>query len=171
MLEVVLRLPHPGDRAALADLFGDPVTRVWNAGPGPAEVASWIADNAAFGTHFRTWIVAADDGRAVGTVSLFSIDRAQGTALVGYRTVPAERGRGVATAALRAVAREAFDGLGLHRIQLYHAVANPASCAVARAAGFTLEGTLRESYLYGDSLRHDEHLHARLRTDTGQPDS
>ena len=166
MLEVVLRLPGPADVPTLVEMFGDPLTRVWNAGPEPGDVASWVVDNAAFGPDSRTLVVAAaDDGRAVGTVSLFSIDREQGTALVGYRTVPAERRRGVATAALRAVARQAFDELGLHRVQLFHAVANPASCAVARAAGFGLEGTLRESYLYGDGLRHDEHLHARLSTD------
>jgi hypothetical protein len=28
-----------------------------------------------------------------------------------------------------------------------------------------VEGTLREAYAYGDGVRHDEHLHARLRTD------
>jgi len=166
MLEVALRLPHPGDQAVLADLFADPATRVWNTGPEPGEVASWITDNAAYGVDFRTWVVAAvSDDRAVGTASLFSIDRGQGTALVGYRTVPSERGRGAASAALRTVAREAFDELGLYRLQLYHAVANPASCAVARAAGFVLEGTLRESYRYGDGRRYDEHLHALLRTD------
>jgi RimJ/RimL family protein N-acetyltransferase len=167
MRDVALRLPRPGDQAALADLFGDPVTRFWNPGPEPGEVAAWIAGNAAFGADFRTWVVAAvEDDRAVGTASLFSIDRGQGTALVGYRTVPAERGRGVASAALQTVARAAFDELDLHRLQLYHAAANLASCAVARAAGFVVEGTLRESYRYGDGRRYDEHLHARLRTDT-----
>lgn len=171
MIEIALRLPNAGDRSALADVFADPLTRIWNAGPDPGDVASWIDDNAAFGADFRTWVVAAaQDGRPLGTVSLFSIDLGQGTALVGYRTVPAERGRGVATAALRTVAGEAFDVLGLHRLQLYHAVANPASCAVARAASFALEGTLREAYRYGDGVRYDDHLHARLRTDSAPSD-
>jgi RimJ/RimL family protein N-acetyltransferase len=55
--------------------------------------------------------------------------------------------------------------LRLHRIELCHAVANPASCRVADRAGYRAEGTLRESYRYGDGRRYDEHLHARLATD------
>ncbi len=59
----------------------------------------------------------------------------------------------------------AFDELGLHRVYLYHAVENPGSCGVARAAGFVQEGTLRQSYRYADGAYHDEHLHALLSTD------
>ncbi|MDQ1615779.1 MAG: hypothetical protein QOJ60_1718, partial [Actinomycetota bacterium] len=51
------------------------------------------------------------------------------------------------------------------RVELYHAVANPASCRVAEKVGFRHEGTLRQSYVYGDGTRHDEHLHARLAGD------
>ncbi|MEK8106761.1 GNAT family protein [Micromonospora sp. M12] len=69
---------------------------------------------------------------------------------------------------MRAVVRLtewAFADLGLHRVELCHAVANPASCRVADRAGYPAEGTLRESYRYGDGRRYDEHLHARLATD------
>ena len=61
--------------------------------------------------------------------------------------------------------RWAFDDLGLHRIQLFHAVENVASARVAEKAGFTCEGRLRQSHRYGDGLRHDELLWARLATD------
>ena len=44
-------------------------------------------------------------------------------------------------------------------------MANPASCAVALRAGYPLEGLLRQSFVYGDGQRYDEHLHARLVTD------
>jgi RimJ/RimL family protein N-acetyltransferase len=64
-----------------------------------------------------------------------------------------------------AASRFAFDELGLHRVYLYHAVENPGSCGVARAAGFVQEGTLRQSYRYADGAYHDEHLHALLSTD------
>jgi RimJ/RimL family protein N-acetyltransferase len=66
---------------------------------------------------------------------------------------------------VRAATGFAFSQLGLHRVYLYHAVENPGSCGVARAAGFLHEGTLRRSYRYGDGAYHDEHLHARLSTD------
>ena len=46
-----------------------------------------------------------------------------------------------------------------------HAVENEASCRVAQKAGFALEGITRKSWRYADGNLHDEHLHARLRTD------
>ena len=79
--------------------------------------------------------------------------------------MPRSRGREVATTAVDLVARWAFDIGGLHRVQLYHAVDNPASCRVATKAGFALEGRPRASYRYGDGQLHDEHLHGRLATD------
>ncbi|MBT2467364.1 GNAT family N-acetyltransferase [Streptomyces sp. ISL-66] len=50
------------------------------------------------------------------------------------------------------------------RIARYHSAANPASCRVATKAGYPLEGTMRGALLHVDGW-HDEHLHARLRTD------
>jgi RimJ/RimL family protein N-acetyltransferase len=61
--------------------------------------------------------------------------------------------------------RWAYATLGLRRLELYHAVANPASCAVAMRAGFRLEGEPRASYRYGDGELYDEHAHARLAED------
>lgn len=66
--------------------------------------------------------------------------------------------------AAEAVSRWAFEDLGLHRLRITHSVANPASCAVAEKAGFRLDGTMRGALLHADGW-HDEHLHARLRTD------
>jgi hypothetical protein len=42
---------------------------------------------------------------------------------------------------------------------------NSGLCAVARAAGFVHEGTLRESFRYADGIYHDEHVHGLLAAD------
>ena len=42
---------------------------------------------------------------------------------------------------------------------------NVASARVAEKAGFLLEGRLRRSYRYGDGVKHDELLWARLSDD------
>jgi RimJ/RimL family protein N-acetyltransferase len=62
------------------------------------------------------------------------------------------------------VARWAFDNAGLFRLELGHRVNNTASCAVARAAGFVVEGHQRQKSEY-DGVRYDVELHARLVTD------
>lgn len=75
------------------------------------------------------------------------------------------RHRGMASTSLRLATAFAFERLGLHRLELFHAVENVGSCRVATKIGFLLEGTARQSYRYGDGRFHDEHLHARLATD------
>jgi RimJ/RimL family protein N-acetyltransferase len=76
--------------------------------------------------------------------------------------LPAARGRGVASVALAAMCRWAFDDLGLHRLDLVHSEHNPASCAVATRNGFEHEGLMRHFGLHDDGW-HDYHRHARIR--------
>jgi [ribosomal protein S5]-alanine N-acetyltransferase len=84
----------------------------------------------------------------------------------GYWVLPAARGTGVAPRAVQAVTRWALDDLGVHRIELVHSVANPASCQVASKAGYLLEGTMRSASLHADGW-HDMHLHARTAGQAG----
>lgn len=165
-----LRPPTAQDTADAALMLRDPDVRRWNAGPADldlGQVRDWCARGADWsgGDHATFTVFDRDSGRLVGNVSLHRIDREQADAEIGYRVAPWARGRGVASTAVAATARWAFTALPLVRIELAHAVANPASCRVADNAGFPLEGTLRQSYVYGDGRRYDEHLHARLRTD------
>lgn len=79
------------------------------------------------------------------------------------------RGRGVTSRAAVAVANRALrpvadGGWGLERLELGHRVNNPASGAVARAAGFVQEGTERQKFLL-DGERHDVLTYGRLRSD------
>jgi RimJ/RimL family protein N-acetyltransferase len=146
----------------------DPASRLWSgAGAVSREDAALIVrirmdrsleDRAA-------WAVVDAAGTLLASVSLHSIDRAQADAEIGYWTVPAARGRGVAPVAVDAACRWAFARLGIQRVELCHAVENAASARVAEKAGFTLEGRLRSSYRYGDGRKHDELLWARLSAD------
>lgn len=74
--------------------------------------------------------------------------RGDGTAEVGYWTAPAARGRGVASAAVRAVCRWAFVERGLELIEWRAEVGNVASRRVAEKAGFVLEGQLRKRLVH-----------------------
>ncbi|GAA2390075.1 GNAT family protein [Dactylosporangium salmoneum] len=168
--DLVLRAPADADAETVAAAFADPALRMWNPPPAydedpHANALAWIRERADWSTGIRlAWAVAAPGGPLLGSVSI-RVDASSANGTIGYWTTPAARGRGVAGRAVRAAARFAFDVAGLHRIELAHAVANPPSCRVAQAAGFPLEGVLREAYAYGDGRRHDEHLHAKLRTD------
>ena len=79
----------------------------------------------------------------LGGISLNNVDLAQRRGAVGYWLVPAARGRGVATHAVRLIGRWAFEDLELARLELTCAPDNHASQQVAARCGFTREGLLR----------------------------
>lgn len=165
---LLLRPWREEDAAAVLAALREPAIAQWNPSPGGTDLPGareWVRRRADWsaGDHVSLAVTAPDGGPLLGSVSLYRIHADD--ASIGYWTVPEARGRGVASTAVTALTTWAFTQLRLHRIELCHAVANPASCCIAERAGYPAEGTLRESYRYGDGLRYDEHLHARLATD------
>ncbi|MFD3676331.1 GNAT family N-acetyltransferase [Streptomyces sp. NPDC058613] len=157
------------DAPALVEACHDPDIRFWNR-PSLLDEAGAVARIARWETRRQAeegvlWAVApAQGGQAFGLVGLGDVDLAGGSAEFLYWLLPAGRGVGVMARATDLVSRWAFETLGLHRLRITHSVRNPASCVVALRAGFPLEGTMRGALLHADGW-HDEHLHARLRTD------
>jgi RimJ/RimL family protein N-acetyltransferase len=167
--DVLLRRWREDDLDAAWAALQDPEIRRWNGTGSDSrdDAAAMLGGRADWtsGTHASWAVVDAGTGELLGSVSLHSIDREQGTAEVGYWTAPAARGRGVAGRAVDAACRWAFAVLPVERIELLHAVENPASGRVAERDGFTLEGRLRRSYRYADGRKHDELLWSRLAGD------
>jgi RimJ/RimL family protein N-acetyltransferase len=163
-----LCVPNPElDAAAVVAAVDDDAIRLFNPGPTTVEEAyAWCRGRAdwSVGTH-ASWLVKDTSGVLLGAVSVFQIDHRSMAGEAGYWVTRDARGRGVASSALAAAARFAFEGLGLVRVELFHALENTASCRTALRAGFTLEGTHRQSFRYGDGVLRDEHSHARLATD------
>ncbi len=166
--ELLLRPWREDDVPAVWAALQDPALRLWNgAGSGSLDdTRAMLARRRDWsdGDH-ASWAVVDVTDRLLGSLSLHAIDRQQGNAEVGYWTVPAARGRGVAPRVVDAACRWAFAVLPVDRVQLFHAVQNEASARVAAKAGFTLEGRLRRSYRYGDGVKHDDLLWARLADD------
>ncbi|UQN29746.1 GNAT family N-acetyltransferase [Brachybacterium kimchii] len=107
-------------------------------------------------------------GRMIGLVAV-SVDEGNRNGWFFYWLHPAHRGRGLASRAAAALAERALrpvdrGGWGLERLELGHRIDNPASGAVARAAGFLHEGTEREKFLIGGE-RVDVLAFGRLATD------
>jgi RimJ/RimL family protein N-acetyltransferase len=87
---------------------------------------------------------------------------------VGYWVAPWARGRGVATAATRTLARWAFDH-GIQRLELQTHIENLASQRVALAAGFQREGVRRGGARRRDGTPADRIVWARLDGDPPGP--
>lgn len=170
--DLVLRPWSAADAPAVLRLADDPAARAWSASLRPVhtpeQARAWLAGRV--GADRVHWAVSdSATGEVVGRVGLHRIDDEQRDAEIGYGVLAGRRRTGVARQAVEAALRHAFGGLGLARVSLRHAVGNQASCAVARACGFTLEGVERSALDHGDGVRHDAHLHARLATDPNGP--
>ncbi|MFC4146911.1 GNAT family N-acetyltransferase [Micromonospora mangrovi] len=160
---VLLRPWQPGDSSAVVAAYADPAIRRWHCrSMDDREAADWIT---AWSGRWRGetgagWAVT-DGGAMVGQIGLRRLDLHEGLAEVSYWVLPAARGQRVAPRALTGLTDWCFAALRLHRLELSHSTANPASCRVARRAGFTAEGTKRGEGRHADGW-HDMHLHARL---------
>lgn len=86
--------------------------------------------------HFH--VVLDEHGETVGRANL--VDVADGAAELGYRVAERAAGRGVATAAVRAVCRLAAGPYRLTELTAVTALDNPASRAVPARTGFTVVG-------------------------------
>jgi RimJ/RimL family protein N-acetyltransferase len=84
-----------------------------------------------------------------------------GVGELGCGVVPAARGRGVATEALRLLAEWALRTLGLGRVQVFVAQENIPALRLAESAGFRREGLLR-AYWENDGARLDVVVLSRL---------
>ncbi|MEO6990144.1 MAG: GNAT family protein [Candidatus Baltobacteraceae bacterium] len=103
-------------------------------------------------------------GRIVGAIGLHHVEWPDALAHLGYWLVPDARGRGLATRAVAALERRAFDWLGMHRLEIRCVLENVRSRAVAERSGYRFEGTLREAYaLHGRFA--DLALYAKLAGD------
>ena len=133
-----------------------------------ADAREWIERA---GTEPVTHWAIEVEGKAVGGIGVeLHTDGSARTGQFGYWLGEPYWGRGIATAAARAVADHVFNTLGLARLQAGVFVWNQASMRVLEKAGFVREGVLRNSVLKDGALV-DQVQYARWRkaADDGRP--
>jgi ribosomal-protein-serine acetyltransferase len=79
----------------------------------------------------------------VGGIGLHAVDGWHRTSSIGYWIAREHEGRGLVTAACRAVLDHAFAELGLNRIEIRCEPDNRRSRAIPERLGFRVDGTLR----------------------------
>ncbi|WP_340378095.1 GNAT family N-acetyltransferase [Streptomyces sp. SS7] len=146
--------------------WNTPIRAVTDTASARESLAAKAADTDA-GRAMTFCVTDADDGTVLGQISVNAIDRVLSNAVVGYWVLPEARGRRIATRSLLLAARWAYDEVGLHRLELGHALGHGGSCRVAERCGFRPEGTVRGA-MWEEGRRdafRDVHLHGRLATD------
>ena len=164
---VLLRSWRETDLPAQLAAFSDPFFQRYSdwAPATEADARSYLVENEQArrrGEQVEFALVEpADHDVVLGGGSLNNVDLEQGRAAVGFWLVPAARGRGVATAAVRLLARWALEDLGVCRLALTCGPDNRASQRVAERCGFTREGVLR-SHLPFKGGRRDTVVYSLL---------
>jgi len=103
------------------------------------------------------------EGEAVGGVGVIPQQAvAQKTAHFGYWLAEPMWGKGIATAAARAMTSHAFETMPLWRLEATVFEWNPASMRVLEKAGFNREGVLRKS-AFKDGELIDSVMYAKIR--------
>lgn len=171
---VVLRPAGRADAGRLHELLGDPeVSRLTGAAhsaedlsavPWTVEQLEEIYDRWARADDRLVWVVVErSSGTVVGEVLL--LDHDPGNRSCGFRIwLSGARDRGLGTEATRLAVGHAFDGLGLHRVQLEVYAFNPRARRVYEKVGFVHEGTQREALLF-DGEWVDAHVMGILEQD------
>jgi RimJ/RimL family protein N-acetyltransferase len=137
--------------------LNEPEIASWTRVPSPytrADAEEYIAgreQRRESGEELSLAIVSASTGELFGSIGVRVASQEHLRGELGYLVFAPARGRGVATRAVRLVARFAFDQLGLRRVEILTATGNRASQQVAEKAGFTREGVLRSHTDGGDA--------------------
>jgi RimJ/RimL family protein N-acetyltransferase len=165
-------LLRPWTQADADDVYTacqDPEIQRWTVVPSPytradavefvTEIAdaSWRDGGAIFA------VIETTTGKLVGSVGGHRM--VDGVAHIGYWAVPAARGRGLTSDALRAVTRWLLREGGATRVELVVEPANTASIRVATAVGFTAEGVLRQRQVL-KGRRSDVIMYSMLTSDS-----
>ena len=151
-----LRARHDSDIPILhAELYDDVETRV------RADSRPWYPIAPGSSSLYRATgpddktacfsVVELATGELAGEALLWDIDPHNRTAHIGMSLLPAFRGRGLGTDAVRVLCRYGFAIRGLNRLQAETLADNIAMIRAASLAGFIPEGTLRRSaWVNGD---------------------
>jgi [ribosomal protein S5]-alanine N-acetyltransferase len=149
---VTLRPWRRDDAAAIVAAFADPDSAYWmHQVPQPygeqdavayvrATDAAWDARS---GGAFA--VVEAGSDEVLGSIGFSVVDPGLEIVEVGYWAVPAARGHGMTTRALRLSSTWLVETVGAARVQIRADVRSTASLRVAEKSGFVREGVLRSS--------------------------
>jgi ribosomal-protein-serine acetyltransferase len=93
-------------------------------------------------------------GRIVGTAGFHEWKNLHRSTSIGYWLDAAAEGKGLMTAAVRALVDHALIERGLNRVEIRAATDNARSQAVARRLGFVAEGVARQAERIGDRYHY-----------------
>jgi ribosomal-protein-serine acetyltransferase len=116
--------------------------------------------NNASGREFSAVIL--QNGRLVGRIGLYQLDRMNKIGTIGYWVGEDAQGKGIITKACEEILKHGFETLDLNRIEIRCGTGNSRSLAVPKRLGFQREGIVRQGeFLNGRFI--DLYLYSMLK--------
>jgi ribosomal-protein-alanine N-acetyltransferase len=137
---VTLRPPDEGDLAAIAEGIEDPEVVRWIGPPDGTAAQTLALNRARSAAGSPTFAICESDGICVGHVWANVPPDEPTAAAIGYWLLPAARGRGLATRAVRLLSEWLVAERGVTTLRLFTDPGNAASQGVAERGGFTRIG-------------------------------
>jgi RimJ/RimL family protein N-acetyltransferase len=152
---IVLRPLRASDADGLWESVTDPegrrltgTTRVFTR----PEIDAWCASAGAADGRIDLAVTANGSQEYLGEIVLNDIDEVVRSADLSLAMRPGFRGRGYGTEAIQLMLGLAFDGLGLHRVELDVLSINTRATSLYENLGFRIEGRKRDAYRDGEGF-------------------
>lgn len=130
----------PGDRDGAARLMGASLAADWPQ-PDLLDVLPMQAASSSLSEPYGVWVIIDRASEMViGDVGFMGPPEAEGTIEIGYSVTPGYRGRGIATEAVRALARWGLNQPGVLSILARCESGNDPSIGVLARVGFVRDG-------------------------------
>ncbi|MEN0128614.1 MAG: GNAT family protein [Brevundimonas sp.] len=150
---ITLRPIRPDDAEAMWEMLADPegnrltgTTRTFSR----AEIDAWCASRATAEGRYDFAVTANGDDTFRGEIVLNEVDEVVRSANLRLSMGPTYRGRGYGTEGIMLMLGFAFDGIGLHRVELDVLSINARAKSLYENLGFRVEGRKRDAYRDGD---------------------
>lgn len=118
--------------------------------------------NSALNAEDKTFTIRKGE-QFIGLIGFKATDKANCKTEIGYWLSEEYQGRGIMTRAVKALCRQAFEALGMNRVQIKCAVGNTHSSNIPKRLGFQIEGVERAGELFADGHFVDIEIYSFLK--------
>ncbi|MBD8059883.1 GNAT family N-acetyltransferase [Cellulomonas sp. JH27-2] len=150
---ITLRPIRPDDADAMWEMLADPEGKRQTGTTATftrESIAAWCASRASAKGRYDFAVTANGDDSFRGEIVLNEVDEGRRCANLRLSMGPTYRGRGYGTEGIQLVLGFAFDGIGLHRVELDVLSINARAKSLYENLGFRVEGRKRDAYRDGD---------------------
>jgi ribosomal-protein-serine acetyltransferase len=171
---LLIRAPRPGDgviinegvRESHAELHRwMPWARMVQTVDESEMVARRMAAKFLLREELMLLLFRKEDGLFAGSSGMHRINWEIPKFEIGYWVRTSMSGQGYITEAVNGITRFAFETLNARRVEIRCDARNERSAAVARRAGYALDGTLRLAHTDNDGNPSNTHIFSKIRED------